>query len=572
MDNQFDDAVDELKKLEKKVFDSWSYIGIYKRYNLLGEDELSEKLLKSALKKNPNSLELNAIYSQFLINHNRYEQALSHADILRGTKYGSIYSEATIKHILSENPSTKDFYKDKKYYNIYLDAYESSKNPLWLRNCAIFNMREGLYESASALAPSYFENADDAYFWALVLYDSGNYYGAVECLEVSKHLLKDYPNPSGVRQFKTTEVQQIALQSDAYIALNNLEKADLQRQLVISKMDNLENILEIDEDLLPLIVVNSAIYAQSINEMDRCADLLFDCVNRWPYYVPALILYSDFAYNSNLQRQEDFEVKMLRETGLGSLEMENYDNRRIIPLSDALYRIEEALKVKKDPNLAIVKLDLKYKLNKNILEKEKTADLWYLLEKNYSEEVKFESLLVQYTISHLLKTKNVEDAFNLFTKHVKDTYKIAESETFWEEINANLSFMDVGMVEIAAWFAAYFGIYDEAFRFYEYVVYESAGILQDGFISPLVSTISCLNLAEMYYSVGKEEKALDLYGKAAGREVDSQLRSECFYRIATIYSHMNDKKNALRSIDYALSINPSNAGASLLKSKLIQEE
>ena len=37
-DNQFTDAVKELKKIEKQVYDSWSYIGVYKRYAQIGED------------------------------------------------------------------------------------------------------------------------------------------------------------------------------------------------------------------------------------------------------------------------------------------------------------------------------------------------------------------------------------------------------------------------------------------------------------------------------------------------------------------------------------------------------
>ncbi len=50
-ENQFADAVKQLKKIEKQTYDVWSYIGIYKRYAQIGEDKLAEKLLKKALKK-----------------------------------------------------------------------------------------------------------------------------------------------------------------------------------------------------------------------------------------------------------------------------------------------------------------------------------------------------------------------------------------------------------------------------------------------------------------------------------------------------------------------------------------
>ena len=73
---------------------------------------------------------------------------------------------------------------------------------------------------------------------------------------------------------------------------------------------------------------------------DSCADLLFYAVNKWPDYVPALVLYADYAYNSNLERKEDTEILALRNAGISSLEMEKYDKRRKIPLSDAVYRID----------------------------------------------------------------------------------------------------------------------------------------------------------------------------------------------------------------------------------------
>ena len=66
-DNQFSDAVKQLKKIEKQAYDVWSYIGIYKRYAQIGETKLAEKLLKKALKKNSRSPELKAIYSTFLL-------------------------------------------------------------------------------------------------------------------------------------------------------------------------------------------------------------------------------------------------------------------------------------------------------------------------------------------------------------------------------------------------------------------------------------------------------------------------------------------------------------------------
>ena len=569
-ENQFADAVKQLKKIEKQTYDVWSYIGIYKRYAQIGEDKLAEKLLKKAIKKNSHNPELIAIYSTFLLRQNRLEEAKKLAEELHGTKYGSVYSEAALK--LAMQGETADFYKDPKYYSIYYDAYRGSLNPIWVRNCAIFNLKDGRFDGAAALVPPSFADADDAYFWALVLFDSGKYYEAISALEVSSSYLADYPDTASRKIFRTSEIKQVALESDAYMAVSEMESAEAKRQELICKLDNIDKLSPDDENLLSIIVVNSAVWAKNQYDDDSCADLLFYSVNRWPDNVAALILYSDFAYNSNLEREESMEIKNLRQNGISSVSMEKYDNRRKIPMSDAVYRLEQAMERTKDPYLAIARLDLKYKTDNSFTVKDKTADLWLQMENNYTEEEKYQMLLVQYVLSFLLKTNQKDDARELFTKYVSNTYSFNPKEDFWTQVGKNLSVMDERTAEFAAWFATDEKKFDEALRIYEYCVYESGGILYEGIVSPLVSTASCMNLADIYFSTGKKDKALDLYGKAAGRESKNYLRSDVFYRIASIYYAGGDKKNALRSVEYAILLYPNNARASLLKEKITQQQ
>ena len=569
-ENQFADAVKQLKKIEKQTYDVWSYIGIYKRYAQIGEDKLAEKLLKKAIKKNSHNPELIAIYSTFLLRQNRLEEAKKLAEELHGTKYGSVYSEAALK--LAMQGETADFYKDPKYYSIYFDAYRGSLNPIWVRNCAIFNLKDGRFDGAAALVPPSFADADDAYFWALVLFDSGKYYEAISALEVSSSYLADYPDTASRKIFRTSEIKQVALESDAYMAVSEMESAEAKRQELVCKLDNIDKLSPDDENLLSIIVVNSAVWAKNQYDDDSCADLLFYSVNRWPDNVAALILYSDFAYNSNLEREESMEIKNLRQNGISSVSMEKYDNRRKIPMSDAVYRLEQAMERTKDPYLAIARLDLKYKTDNSFTVKDKTADLWLQMENNYTEEEKYQMLLVQYVLSFLLKTNQKDDARELFTKYVSNTYSFNPKEDFWTQVGKNLSVMDERTAEFAAWFATDEKKFDEALRIYEYCVYESGGILYEGIVSPLVSTASCMNLADIYFSTGKKDKALDLYGKAAGRESKNYLRSDVFYRIASIYYAGGDKKNALRSVEYAILLYPNNARASLLKEKITQQQ
>ena len=559
-------AIKELKKVEKRAYDSWSYIGIYKRFILIGEQNLAEKIIKKALKKNKQNQELLAVYTNFLLRQNRLEDAGKYAEKLRNGNYASLYSELVMRESQKQviDQGAYAFYQNEDFYQIYLDAYKGSKNPIWLRNCAVYNLTQGLYNQASLLNPPAYADVDDAYFWGLCLYDAGKYNFAIEALEKAHNFYSDYDNK---KQFKCNEIQIVALESDAYMAVSDFEQADLVRSCVVNNIDTVFADIK-DDTLLPLIMVNSAIYAKNQMSEDYFADLLFYIVNRWPDYVPALILYSDFAYTSNLEKKEDDEVAALRRAGIKSLEMEKYDSRRKIPLSDALYRIDQSLKRKSDPYLSITKLDLKYKTDPKLSEKDKYRDLWVLLEDNYIEGEIYHTLLVQYALNFLLTTKEYDDAWNLFYKFTTSHGTYDVKRDFWEQFIEQMKYYDLPIVEMAAWFASDLKKTNEAIRIYEYCVYESAGLLEDGLISPLVSSASCMNLANIYFSIGKKERALDLYGKIAGREVNNAKRSEIFYRIACIYSALGDIKNALRSSEYASSLYPENERASVLKDKL----
>ena len=568
MQNQMQSALKELKKAEKRAYDSWTYIGIYKRYMTLGESGAAEKVLKKALKKNSNNEELQAVYAAFLLRQNRLGDAGKVSEKLRGTKYASLYSEYMLRESAEKAAAAGEngfaFYTKKEYYQIFLDAYKTSKNPVLLRNCAVFNLINGDYALAASLYPAFFLDADDAYFWALVCYDAGQYYDSIEAIENSRSLMTGYQNTVS---FKTSPVLQTALESDAYMAVSEMEAAENARRGIVLNLDELK-VRKSDEEYLSNIILNSARWAENQGMDEQNADLLFYVVNRWPDNVPGLILYADFAYRSNLEREEDSEIAALRKAGISTLEMERYDNRRKIPMSDALFRIDEALRRTNDPYLHIAKLDLRYKTDKSISEKDKNRDLWNMLEKSLNEDGVLKGLLVQYALNFLLQTKQYDDAWKLFYDYVTDNSQYDAKRDFWEQFIEKARGYELSIMEFGAWFAAYNKMADEALRLHEYCVYESAGLLDEGYISQSVSTASCLNLGSIYVSLGKKAKALDLYGKTAGRESSNAKRSEAFYRIACIYAGDGDIKNALRSAEYASSLYPENARASILKDKL----
>lgn len=564
--NQMNSAIKMLKKLEKKAHDSWSCIGVFKRYSLIGEKKLAENAILKSLKKNPENPELLVVYSDFLAKENRLREAKNYAEKLCDTKYASVYSEIILKLAMqAENPNDDDFYDGAEFYQIYYDAYRITKNAVWLKNCAIFDLTNGLYEKAAFLNPNVYADADDAFFWATVLYDAKKYYESLDALEKSKKILSDYQNKE---KFKTTIVKQVALESDIYMSVSDMQSAEKARQTVIFNVDNLK-IRKEDEKFLPVIFVNSAIWAENQGNSESGADFLFYAVNRWPNYVPALILYADFAYKSGLERKEDTEIAALRKAGLSTLEMERWDNRRKIPVSDALWRIEKAAEITNDPYLEIVKLDLKYKTTPDLSEKEKNRDLWYLLEEKYESGQAYDFLLAQYALNYLLRTNQKDDAWRIFYDYVTKSADFSAEQDFWEQFIAKIRDVELPICEFAAYFATEQKLMNEAIRIYEYCVYESSGILGSDIISQNVSTYACMNLADIYFSTGKKDKALKLYGIISGRENKNSVRSEIFYRLAKIYAAQNDAKNALRLAEYAYSLYPQNVKASVFKDKLI---
>ncbi len=568
MQNQMQSALKELKKAEKRAYDSWTYIGIYKRYMSLGDSALAEKVLKKALKKNGGNLELQAVYAAFLLREGRLDEAGKVSEKLRGTKYASLYSEYILRDSAEKTTAANGngfaFYTRKEFYQIYLDAYKTSMAPVWVRNCAVFNLINGEYGIAASLNPGYYVDADDAFFWALVCYDAGRFYDTIDAIKSSRSLMTGY---QGTVNFKTSLIRQTALESDAYMAISDMAAAEETRRTVVMNLDELK-VRKSDEDLLSNIILNSAKWAENQGMAEQNADLLFYIVNRWPDNIPGLILYADFAYRSNLEREEDTEIVALRKAGIQTIEMERYDNRRKIPMSDALYRIDEAIQRTNDPYLNIAKLDLRYKTDSSISEKDKNRDLWNMLENSLNEDGELKGLLVQYALNFLLNTKQYDDAWKLFYDHVTDISDYDSKRDFWEQFIDKARGYELPIMEFGAWFAAYNKLTDEALRLHEYCVYESAGLLDDGYISQSVTTATCLNLGSIYLSLGKKSKALDLYGKAAGRESSNAKRSELFYRIACIYESEGDIKNALRSAEYAASLYPDNARASILKDKL----
>lgn len=563
--NQIKDASKELKKLSKKTYDVWSTLGVYKRYIKLGDSKSADKLLSKAIKKNKENLELRCVYSKFLIKENRIDEACSIAKKLLGTKYGSVYSEAILIQAAEKGGSDKDFlvYCNDDFIPVFYDAYVSTQNNVWLRNCAIINLLKGEYKSALQTLPPAFYEVNDSYFWSLVLYDGHNFQRAIDAIERCKSLLKNYQNRSA---FAVNISDLISLESDCYILLNDYNSAERYRQSLISGIEE-SSFIEDKRKVLPVIYMDSALYALDNQNTDSAVDLLFVVVNNWPDYIPGLLKYADLAYDLSQEKEESFEVKVLRNAGIQSLEMEKWDSRRKIPVSDAIYRIQNAYDKTKNQRLQTKLIDLKYKTDSKLTVKDKTVDLWKLIEDNITFDNTYSKDLVKYVLYYLFDTKQFDDAQTLFYKFMEAEYGCSIKDDFWSEIVRKKNDIDVEFIEFAAYFALMNKMDSEATHFYECCVYDY-GNIDEGELSQVCSYSSAMNLANIYYSTGKKDAAKRLYEELAGRERNAVYRSEIFYRLANISVDEGEVQNAKRAVDYAIMLNPDHSRAQLLKVKL----
>ena len=561
------DALAELKKAEKRTYDSWSRIGIYRRYMQLGEIKRAENVLKKGLKKIPKNPEMSAVYTQLLMRSGRNAEALKIAECLQGSRFGSLYSEAYFNNLAG---AVSLF--NKAHFQIFYDAYVGSHDSYWLRNCALIYAKDGDYENAARLQPVACWEPEDAYFWSLVMFDARQYSAAAAYAEKAREL---YPVSSVRSRHLVSLIEIVSLLSDSYVALSETEAAESVRHELLARLEeNTAGFNSTDDSvqvLLPALYVDSALFSEANGDDNECARLLTHAVDTWPDYVPALVAYADFAYRTSLPLEEDMRERTLRDAGIATLKMEAYDSVAKIPVSDAQWRMDRSLERYNNPQLYIARLNLKYATDNSLTKEEKIAEVWEELEKSAEKGNVYPELIFEYALNTLLSYGRIDDAERIFRKYIVTKYAFSTVHDFWQETVAHVRDFTVREAEYAAWFAAYNRLADTAVRLYEYCVHESGGIISgDGkTISALVSTPSCMNLALIYRSLGMTAQALDLYATTATRAASAFHRAEIHYRMARIYAAQNKKQEALRSCGYALALRPAFARAKLLRDQLL---
>lgn len=568
-----EDALRLLAKLQKNTVSPMEAVGIYKRYAMLGEEKLAEKLILRTLKKNPENLELNVVYVDFLKRQGDFEQAFSKSKILKETRYASLYAELYLRRIEAHGEErSADFFFDEEFEPIYLGAYYATHDSAWLKNAALLHLSRGGYSDAAELSDGEISDAGDAYFWACVFYDAERFDEAAMCLlQAQKFLKNGSMNVLGgrktPRKFSPSQMEISSLLSDAYVSMEDDEAAQAVRDDFIANY-MLGDSNDGSSDSLAAIYLNSALYAQSRDDRKAAYMNLSYVVEKWPDYVPALIAYGNFAYESARQILDDPLTLALRDAGILSADMRRFDEIPRVSISDALSRMEESLGRKKDEKLYVAKLELEEKTERNVEVRERLSKVWRVLERNTLATNLYPPAIMQYATHTLLSLEQYDETKRLFEKYIRARFDFDEELSFEENVLNFMQRMYLWEVEYCAYFAAAEQNADFAKSLYEYAVYKKG--LSENYggaeISAECSVQSAANLAMIYSSTGSKDRALDLYGRASGRVMDSYLKSDIMYRIACLYEAKGDKEGARRSLEYGLYLNPGNARAHMMLS------
>lgn len=578
------DAMRLLKQAEKNAFSAFARLGIYRRYLTLGERRLAETVLRNGLAALRDNAELTAVYVQFLLRENRLDEAVAQSRILAETRYGSLYAEATLKK--ADALLKHGGWYAQELASVYYDAYIGTKNTRWLMNSALVSLLQGDYHRAALLQPDQPRSMAEQLFWSYVQYDAGYY---DRCLDNLSRVRSEVLLPSAAE-----------LASDAYMMLDDRDGAERSRQVVLRYKG------EHSAEIPPSVKVNSALWEQSQGQYQQAYDLIFDVVTNARPYVPGLITYGRFAYESSLPPVMTDLEKSLRMTPFRTHALQAYDDRPKILMSDALYRMETALAEQqettgeKDEDLLVAYLLLSEKNNPGLTPTANIAFVWKALEENERGRSLYPPKLVQLAVHELLSNGQVEDARRLFTNYVAARYCLEDDEvaapekrtdvfggertvsqavippevlrgTFGDRAAKVVHGMEIWEGECAAYFALLDGNVSAARRLYEYVLFETGGLHRNSAraqitsISPLSSPVSAINLAMMYSSTGNKKDALALYGLAAGRTRESDAKADILYRTAVIQHDTGDKNGALLSLEYCLALNPTHADARLLR-------
>ena len=635
------DALNQLKKSEKTARSPMDFLGLYRRYLLLGENQKAENILVNSIKKHSSSLELKAVYVHHLLENNRITEALAYSKDLKDSEYASLYAENVIRfakenHLsadLTFNPpkrllkgkalkknqlpsqkETDECFYDLRFVPLYASVWNVNHNSLWLKNAASLYMLNGEYAKASVLRPDFklVNDLSDSYFWGTVLYDSGRYTESLDYLllkqkdwrenilsvkamalsadnlyilgedeqseELRKRLIEISASVYGI----SVLVDSSAFDSEAEknIEADN-EAAVFQRDdLITSERDTEENPLKTSEalktldEILPVIYLNSALFEKKSNNITGEYLRLTQLVNLYPFYEPGLASYGQFALETLRRPPEEELLQLLRRSGLRTQKMEENDALPEIQLEDALNRINEALKMQKTPDLVVLKEEMYLETHRDIKKGEKSGRAWKLLEENETGKDLYPPEIMKYVLLTLISTDNEEEAYSCFKKYVQAEHSSTVEELFafeestksaGEKSDESSGKPALWEYEACAWFLLKKDV-KKSLSLYEYIISHYGDRTPGTVTAGQNDSVICamMNAAVIYSGFARYEEADELLVKASGRAADPYVKAEILYRSAELDLTLGNERNAVRSLKYAVSLNPKHNKARLL--------
>ncbi len=578
-------AVSLLKKTVRSASSVYDRIGVYNRYMTLGETELAEKVLVKACKKFPDNLEINAVYTHFLIAKDDLEKALVISKKLRGTDYESLYAETVLRLTLENNLTADEVFDgkriketkknkaeldelrshvfyDPRFVDIYMTSYKISHNPIWQVNAASLFLHDGNLEKAASFYDGAILTPFQSLFWGMALYDCGYYAKSLEALKQSETLgLND--------NVMLTKI--LALQADNYHILGD-DKSGKDLRASIIAINN-EDLSPEVEKILPLVYLNESRYGHIHEDYAQEYSALIDLINIYPDYAEGLSGLALYALNLRSRPQEDRLSAELRQSGLRTLEMEKADAVPVVQLTDILDKLDNALyfvnateehdKIAKASSFVILRHRLNEIIDPYYSDRQNVSRVWSMLENYTNNGISYPADVVRYSCITLLKYNFVQEARDLFMGHIKSTYGTDDLEklTLWEkEFYGYFSILDKNAAD---GIDVYKAITDKYSRVNTNMISKEQ----------LQSVINAyVNLGVIYSSLGDDSLARECYNNASAICSQSNKKAEILCRLAVADVTLGNVSSAVRELKYALTLDDSLNKARIMLKKLNAEE
>lgn len=515
---QMKEANDLLKDASTVASEPNEWFAIYKRYIRTSNTKEAGKLMKKAYKKCPGNAEVAAVYAHHLIQEKNYDDAYKVAVRLENTPYGSILSELRLKKAKAENN-----YLKREFVQTFCDAAYATGNDRYLRNAAVIEAYNGFIQNALALHPNGETYNEDKLFWALISYDAGNFaqtYIDLAMMESSAEVMM--------------------LKADAALYLDEQKSA----------FEFWKGALKYDPGLSPVPYYNLAHYAELNDMQAERGEFLILLMKYFPDYVPGLAAYGNYAYDITHREPEDAITSAVRKAGFKSLNMEQRDTAPVVPVEDALARMEELIAKTGDEAITVERAKLQWR-NADKSPDQKLVDVWFLLEK-YPENEN----LKYYAVWLLCKLKRYDEAQTMFSKFLVNKY----GNNDIKDIVSSLSALEC---EYAAYLSA-INVPNEQTPDYKLAV----KLYQNLVAHDTKSVPVLMNYGLIRYSESHLQEAFDLYNKALRLTSDETMKAEIQYRMGCVYAAQKNMKDALMCLSYCLQLNPEHAKARLLYKRL----